>query len=131
MPKTLLAALRRNLVQPWRSQPLGKRRGACGLQRIAHLPADVPVTQVSDRLASPPPPRFLLKTSLDTSPTTSSPLFLHDPTRLAGSADLLAFGLMRRPLLSHVVFNVSVASRIEGFVFVFNNYVQTFICGRL
>ena len=51
--------------------------------------------------------------------------------RLYQMEDLLAFGLMRRPLLSHVVFNVSVASRIEGFVFVFNNYVQTFICGRL
>ena len=59
MPKTLLAALRRTLVHPWRSQPLGKRRGACGLQRIAHPPADAPVTQLPDLYASPPPPQLL------------------------------------------------------------------------
>ena len=44
IPKTLLAALRRTLVEPWPSQPLGKRRGVCGLQRIAHPPAGTPVT---------------------------------------------------------------------------------------
>ena len=59
MPKTLLAALRRTLVEPWPSQPLGKRRGACGLQRIAHPPADAPVPQVPLRVASPPPPLLL------------------------------------------------------------------------
>ena len=66
MPKTLLAALRRTLaalkrtlVEPWRSQPPGKRRGACGLQRIAHPPADAPVPQVSHLLPSPHPPQLL------------------------------------------------------------------------
>ena len=57
-PKTLLATLRRTLVEPWFSQPLGKRRGACGLQRIAHPPADAPVAQLPHLCASPPPPKL-------------------------------------------------------------------------
>ena len=54
--KTLLAALRRTLVEPWPSQSVGKRRGVCGLQRIAHPPAGTPVAQLTDLLPSPPPP---------------------------------------------------------------------------
>ena len=61
--KTLLAALRRTLVEPWPPQPLGKRRGACGLQRIAHPPARALVAQLSHLFPSPPPPK-LLKTAL-------------------------------------------------------------------
>ena len=63
VPETLLAALRRTLVEPWPSQPLGKRRGVCGLQRIAHPPADTPVAQLAILDASPVPPK-LLKTAL-------------------------------------------------------------------
>ena len=55
------------------------------------------MAQLPDLYASPPPPLLLLKTSLYTSPTSSSPLFLHDPTRSTGSADFLARGHMRRP----------------------------------
>ena len=63
IPKTLLIALRRTLVEPWPAQPLGKRRGVCGLQRIAHPPADTPVTQLPLLCASPVSPK-LLKTAL-------------------------------------------------------------------
>ena len=58
MFKSLLIALRRTLVEPWSSQPLGKRRGMRGLQRIAHPPADTPVTQLPDLDASPIPPKL-------------------------------------------------------------------------
>ena len=83
MPRTLLADLRRTLVEPWPSQPLGKRRGACGLQRIAHPPADAPVPQLPDRLPSPCPPQLLYYFSYYLFPS-----FLHDPTRLDGLGGL-------------------------------------------
>ena len=68
MSKTLLAALRRTLVEPWPSQPLGKRRGVCGLQRIAHPPAGPPVAQLTDLSPSPPPAEL----SKEGSPTSFS-----------------------------------------------------------
>ena len=86
IPKSLLAALRRTLVEPWPSQPLGNRRGVCGLQRIAHPPAGTPGAATSSSVPQPSPPQALENRS-STLLLVPGALSLHDPTRSTGSAD--------------------------------------------